>query len=452
MVGNDLTQGKVSKTLIRFTLPYFCGTFLHTLYSIVDMFIVGQFASAADMAAVSIGSVIMMAANMCLTGYGTGATVLTGQMYGAKQEKNLRETISTVFCFLPLLSILLLALGMIFRHPLLGALNTPAESYDAAEAYVRICLYGLIFTGFYNAVAAVLRGMGDSLGPTIFVSCSCVLNIIGDLICVKGLGMGAGGAALATTISQGCSVLFGLIYLKCRKFPFDFRPKSFRIFRDKLWLILRIGTPTACQEMLTSVSFLFIESFINNLGYYAAAAAGVSDRVFTIGSVPALSFSSATAAMVAQNVGAGRLERAHKSMYISVLFSTAVGFAIMIVMWLIPEKVIGIFTQDPDVIRNGVQYLTFYKFDMVFFAPAVCLMGYINGVGRTRYTMFLNLISALLVRLPLVWLVSKMAGVTLLQIGIALPSASIVQMLFSIGFLLFAKMEKDYRKSKTLHA
>ena len=452
MVGNDLTQGRVSKTLIRFTFPFFCGTFLHTLYSIVDMFIVGQYASAADMAAVSNGALIMYTVNTILTGYSTGATVFTGQIYGAKQEKNVRETISTIFCFFPLLAILLLALGLIFRHPLLGLLNTPAESYGAAEAYVRICMYGVFFTGFFCAIASVLRGMGDSTGPTIFVSVSCVLNVIGDYFTVKVLGWGAAGAALATTVSQGCSVLIGLIYLKKRKFPFDFRPKSFRIFRDKLIGLVRMGTPTACQELLSCISFWFIEAMINNLGYFAAAAAGVADRVFSLGNVLAQSFSAATAAMVAQNIGAGRQERAHQSMRLSVVLCTAFGFVIMLIMWAVPEKIVGLFTKDADVITYGVQYLTFYKVDNILYAPALCLIGYINGLGRTRYTMFINLISALAVRLPLVWLITRIPGTTLREIGLSLPVASIAQLLLAGAFLLFWKGEREYRSGRKLRA
>ena len=179
MVGKDLTRGSVSRTLLGFTIPFILSNVLHTLYSIVDLFIVGQFTDSVQISAVSIGSVLMFTFNFLVMGLGNGATVVTGQVYGAKQKKDTDETISTVFCTIPLFAIVILIVAIALRHPLLRMVNTPPESYAATEAYFRICLIGLLFTGMYTAIAATLRGMGDSKGPTFFVACSCIFNING---------------------------------------------------------------------------------------------------------------------------------------------------------------------------------------------------------------------------------------------------------------------------------
>ena len=445
MIGNDLTKGNVTKTLLRFTVPFMVANILHTLYSIVDMFIVGRFADAAQLSAVSTSSVIMLTVNLLLTGFGTGGTVIVGQKVGMNDEESLRKNISTIFSVLPLLAVVTAILCLIFRHTLLRLVNTPAECYAGAEAYLRICLYGLVFTGMFCAISAVLRGQGDSKGPTIFIAISCCCNIVGDTLCVGLLGMGAAGAALATTVSQGISVVLGYFYLRKHHFPFDFRPRSFRIHKTELRILLRVAIPTALQEVMSSITFVFLEAIINERGYIASAAAGVADRIFTVSFVPSLAFAAAIAAMVAQNSGAGLQKRARKCMVIGTAFSFGIALLIFAVMALNPEVLFGIFSDDAEVVRMGVEYMFFYKFDALLCALIFCLNGYINGIGHTRYTLVNNLVSSFAVRLPAVWIISRMAGTTLYHIGIGLPLASLVQVLICIAFFLFSKSERALR-------
>lgn len=446
MIGNDLTKGRVTQTLLRFTVPFLIANVLHTLYGIVDMYVVGQFADATQLSAVAISSGVMMLLNGLLMGFGTGGTVTVGQMYGSHREKDVKETVSTIFCLFPLIAVILLVLGFIFLPLMLNLLNAPAESYDSAKAYLSICLIGLIFTGFFCGISAVLRGMGDSKGPTIFISISCVCNIVGDIFCVGVLKMGAAGAALATTISQGISVGTGYIYLRRHNFPFDFRPKSFKIYKNKLGMLFRVGIPTALQETMTSISFLVLEAIINSMGYIASASAGVCDRVFNVSIMPAISFAAAISAMVAQNTGAGEYKRARKCLFSGSMIGVAVAAVIFAVMALFPAALIGCFTNDEAVIRSGVDYMTFYKFDCLLCSAAFCVNGYINGTGHTRYTMIVNLVASFAVRLPVVWFISRMAGAGLLQIGLGLPSASVIQLVVGLAFVFFAKSEREQKQ------
>ena len=445
MIGNDLTQGNVTKTLLRFTVPFLLGNLLHTLYGIVDMLIVGRFADSMQMAAVSIGALWMLTLNSFIMGFGTGATVITGQMCGAKREKDLEETISTVFSVIPLTAIVLMVICFLLRVPLLRLLQTPPESFAAAEAYFRICLYGTVFTGMYTAIAGVLRGMGDSKGPTIFVAIATGLNILGDYLCVGVWNMGAAGAALATTSAQGVSVLLGYIYLRRHNFPFDFKPRSFRIYPDKLRQLLTIGLPTALQEAIANISFLVLEGIINGFGYVATAAAGVVDRLFSVSTVPSFAFGGAISAMVAQNIGAGEYSRGRRCLRIGLLFSGCIAAVLVLLVLLFPAQAVGLFSKEPDVIRMGVDYLVFYRYDMLLYAIAFCILGYINGTGHTRYTMFVNLFTSFAIRVPLVWAVSNIAGATLYHIGIAMPIASIIQILMALAFVYFAKSEREHR-------
>lgn len=447
-VGNDLTKGSVAKTLIRFTVPFLLSNVLHTLYSLVDMRIVGRYADATQMSAVSIGAAVMMLVNGFIMGLGTGSTVLVGHAIGSKKETDEKETISTVFAVFPLIALALLAIGQLVLPLLLRLLNTPPEAWDGAVAYLRICFIGLIFTGFFFAIASVLRAMGDSKGPMIFIAISCVCNIFGDLICVRGLHMGAAGAALATSASQGLSVLIGYFYLRRRNFPFDFKPKSFRIYGSRLKAFVRIGAPTALQETMTNISFLVLEAIINTMGYIATAAVGVCDRVFNVAIIPGIAFSSAISAMVAQNTGAGEYRRGRECLRVGLLIALGISIVIFAALALFPAAIIGIFTKDAAVVSSGVDYMTFFKFDCMLFTLAFCVNGYINGTGHTRYTMIVNLIASFAVRLPLIWYISRLPGTTLYHISFGLPSASLVQFLVGLAFLIFAKSEREQRRNK----
>lgn len=449
MIGIDLTKGNVTKSLLRFTVPFLVANVLSTLYGLVDMYIVGQYADATQISGVSIGSGVMMLVNCLLMGLGTGGTVLVGQMAGSRREKDEKEVISTVFTVFPLTAVMLIVVGFALKIPMLHLLNAPPESFDAANAYVSVCLFGLFFTGVYCAIAAVLRGKGDSKGPTVFVAISCLCNIVGDIFCVGTLGMGAGGAALATTVSQGVSVAAGFIYLHRHNFPFDFRPSSFRIYKSKFKMLLRIGIPTALQETLTSISLLVLEAIINSMGYVASAAVGVCNRVFNVAIVPGLAFAAAISAMVAQNTGAGEYLRGKKCLRVGLGLTVAVAALIFLLMAFFPAQIIGIFTHDKAVIASGVEYMTFYKFDCMICSIAFCINGYINGTGHTRYTMIVNLVASFAVRLPLVWLISRIAG-TLFYISLGLPAASLIQVCVGVGFLLFAKSEREQRQKLRL--
>ncbi len=449
-VGNDLTQGSVAKTLVRFTVPFLLSNVLHTLYSIVDMYIVGQYADATQISAVSIGAAVMLLVNGLIMGLGTGSTVLVGQSIGSRREIDVKETISTVFAVFPLFALFLLALGQILAPMLLRLLNTPPEAWDGAIAYLRICFIGLIFTGFFFAIASVLRAMGDSKGPMIFIAISCVCNIFGDILCVGALHMGAAGAALATSVSQGLSVLIGYFYLRKRNFPFDFKPKSFKIYGNRLKSLVRIGTPTALQETMTNISFLVLEAIINKMGYIATAAVGVSDRVFNVAIIPGIAFSSAISAMVAQNTGAGEYRRGRECLRVGLLIAFVISALIFAAMAIFPAQIIGSFTKDAAVVAAGVDYLTYFKFDCMLFTLAFCVIGYINGTGHTRYTLIINIIASFAVRLPLIWYLSRLPGATLKTISLGLPSASLVQFLLGLAFLFFAKSEQEQRKQLRL--
>ena len=440
----NLTEGHVIKTLLRFTLPFFLATLLQTLYGIVDMMVVGQFADSSAMSAVSIGGLVFAGVTTVIVGLTTGGTVLIGQFLGAGSRPDARDTAATMFTLYALVALGLTAAVIVLGAPFLRLLNTPAEAYPQAVTYVRICSIGLIFICGFNAIAAVLRGDGDSKHPLYFVMVACAVNIVGDLVLVGGLKLGAAGAAIATVLGQIVSFLSGVWFMRRSESLFDFSPKGFRIHKGKPAKLLKLGIPIALQDFLVMISFFILESVINRLGVVASAAGGVADKLFMIGVLPSSAFSASIAAMVAQNMGAGKIERASASLRVGALISFVVGVLVFFWLEFAPTSAVRIFTQDRDVILTANDYLRSYAYEYLLCSVIFPLNGLINGSGHTRFTLINNLTSTFVVRVPLIYLFYYLIeNARLFHIGIALPIASAVQLLCAGIYFFSGKWKKN---------
>lgn len=440
----DLTQGRVVPTLLRFTLPFLLSSILQTLYGVIDLLVVGRFANAAAMSAVSVGSIVFSTITFIAIGLTTGGTVLVGQYLGAGEHGEAKDTASTIFSLYALIAVGMTAVFLALAGPILRLLNTPEEAFAQALTYVRICTGGLIFTFGYNCVACVLRAQGDSKHPLYFVAVACVFNIIGDLVFVGGLRLGAAGAAIATTLGQLLSFITGIIFMRrSNNSLFAFRRGDFRICPGKPKKLLGLGIPISLQEGLVMISFLIIEAIVNDMGVVSSAAAGVSDKLFNIGVLPSTAFSSSIAAMVAQNIGAGKYDRARVCTRVGVVFSFAVGIAVFIWLKAAPASAVRIFTGDSEVIAAACDYLHFYAYEYLLCSMVFPINGLINGSGHTRFTLANNLASTFIVRVPLVLLFFFLIdGVSLYHIGLALPFASLVQLIAAGIYYFSGKWKK----------
>ena len=265
---NDLTQGSVVKGLLLFTLPLFASNALQVVYNVVDMVVVGQVMGKIGMSAVAIGGEISNFLTALAMGFCGASQVIIAQNVGAKRMDDVKKIIGTLFSFLFILALSVSALCLIFRHQILALLSTPADSYDQAMAYAITCSCGLIFVYGYNAVSAILRGMGDGKRPFTFIAIAAVSNAVLDVLFVAVFNMEAFGAALATVIGQGISFIFSLIYLYKRKeaFGFDFKPESFAISKRHLRLLLSLGVPMCIQYGSINFSRIVVASWVNSFG------------------------------------------------------------------------------------------------------------------------------------------------------------------------------------------
>lgn len=423
----SLREGDVKTTLLRFTLPFLAATLLQFLYGAADLVIVGKFADSAGVVAVSTGSQIMQMFTGFAMGLASGGTVIIGQYFGADRSGDVKETIGTMFTFFTAFAVVMTAGITLFVGPITSIMQVPAEAVRPAEEYIFICGCGTIFITGYNMVSGILRGMGDSRRPMIFVAIACAVNVAGDLLLVAVFRMGAAGAAIATVAAQGLSLLLSVVVLQRETFPFDFKRKSFRIRKEKLRSLLRIGTPVAVQNTLVGFSFLIITAIVNHIGLVEAAAVGTAGRIGDFGLLGPIAFCSAVSAMTAQNIGAGREDRAKETLKYGILFSMAFGLVMLLLLQFFPRGAMAIINKDEAVIEAGALYLRSFSFDCLFTSFVFSLNGFFSGCGRTGFTMANSLAATFAVRMPAVLLISMIPGSTLFHIGLATPMASLLQ-------------------------
>ena len=444
-IENDLTQGSVFRKLWSFTLPFIGANLLQTLYGMVDLYIVGRFATTADVSAVSVAGTVIATFLMLLIGLSVGATVVVGQRFGAGDKKSLASVSATAFTLAWIVGAALMVVVAALAVPILGWIHTPEEAMHGAISYMLICSVGYLFQSVYNMLSGILRGVGDSRSPLLFVGVSTVFNIVGDILLVGVLGMGAAGAAIATVLAQLLCTVYGILHVKRRGFPFDFRAGSYRLDRNDAGELLRIGVPVALQELLVMLSFIVLSGIVNTFGLRASAAAGILDKFFLFATVPTNAFNASISAMVAQNIGAGEHRRAVQCMWYGSLLSGLFALVFFLLALFIPEKLIGIFTTDGGVIEEGVRYYGGYKYDYLLCSLVFCANGFINGAGHTRFTLINNIVSTYVVRIPACLLAAGVLRAGLAGVGWALPLATLVQVIAAYAFFFSGRWKQPVR-------
>lgn len=443
---HSLLTGKVGSALLRFALPFLAASLLQQLYGTVDMMVVGRLSAnpAPCLSAVATGSQLAYSVTSLIIGLATGSTVLIGQYAGAQRRDDVSRTIGTMFPLFGIVAIAISVLMAALTPSLVALLQVPAEAVAEAERYLFICAIGMIFVTGYNMVSSILRGLGDSKTPMLLVVVACIFNIIGDIILVGPLQMGAAGAAVATVAAQGLSFFFSLILLRRRKdFPFDFKLSSFKFRREQNRQLLKLGLPVAFQDFSIGISFLIITAFINHIGLNESASVGVAGRISCIAMLVSTAFMSAIAAMTAQNIGAGMLKRAKSAMLYGMTLSFIISTVLVILVQIFPAPMLSFFTDDMAVIETGIPYLRANILDAVMVSFVFCMNGFFSGCGHTGFSMVNNLISTYGVRVLGTLLVSLLPGTSMFLIGLPAPAASFVQIIIQLIYLRFGSWHKN---------
>ena len=444
----NFTTGKIFSPLIRFALPVLLALFLQAMYGAIDLLIVGQFGGdQADVfvSAVSTGSQIMMTLTFVINGLAMGLTVYVGEKIGAGKRTEAGEIIGSGISMFAILSLILTVVMVCASSALAKLMHAPAEAFDNTVWYVAICSAGTLFIVAYNLVGSIFRGIGDSKIPLLTVALACVLNILGDLLLVALLGLGAVGAAIATIFAQAMSVVLSVFIIRKRQLPFDFSRKDIRPNAAHIRPILRLGVPIALQDLLVSISFLVILVIVNDIGLDESAGVGVAEKVCAFTMLIPSAFMQSMSAFVAQNIGAMQYTRAKKALWYGIASSLLVGILIGYVTFFHGHIFASLFAKVAAIIAPAAEYLKAYAIDCIFTAFLFCFIGYFNGCGNTTFVMLQGIIGGICVRLPVSWAMSKVEPVSLFRIGLATPVSSIVQILLCAVFFVFVQHRQKKR-------
>lgn len=433
---HDLTQGNLARTVILFAVPFLFANLIQALYGAVDLMIIGWYCDKAAVAAVSTGTQVTQIITSIISGLTMGGTVLVGSYVGRKRPEDVKETISTSLCLFFGAGVVLSVLLYAFTTPILNLLKTPPEAFVLAKQYVNVCACGVVFICGYNAISAVLRGYGDSKSPLLFVAVAGCLNVAGDIVLVKYFYMGVRGTALATILSQGFSMVCAMVYLNRRDFIFQFRLSNFRIYGQKAKELMQIGIPISLQECMVRLSFLYLTSVTNALGVAAASAVGIASKYDVFAMLPATSIASALASIVAQNYGAGKYDRMNRSLWVGILAAAPFSLAFFFWAQLSPQSMIGVFSKDPAVIAAGIPFFKTCSFDYLCVLFVFAMNGYLNGRSKTIFTMISCCFGALVLRMPLIYLVCRFVPENLGIIGTVAPTVSGIMAVYTTVYVV----------------
>ena len=432
----DFTQGNILKKLVPFMIPILGALVLQAAYGAVDLLVVGRFGSTSGLSAVSTGSQVLNLVTFVVTQLAMGVTVLIARYLGEKNPEQIGSVIGGAAVVFTLLSVCLFAAMVFFARPISVLMQAPAEAVTLTTSYVRICGSGIFFIVAYNLLSAIFRGLGDSKSPLLFVLVACIVNIVGDLVLVAGLHMDAAGAAFATVFAQAVSVVFAVVILFKKQLPFHIC-KSDLGFNSQCSKFLSIGLPLALQEFLTQLSFLALCAFVNRLGLAASSGYGVASKIVSFVMLVPSALMQSMASFVAQNIGAGNVKRAKKSMFTGIAVGVAFGIVMFALVLRKGDVLAGLFSTDAEVVRRGFEYLRGFAPETIVTAVLFSMVGYFNGSNQTLWVMIQGLIQTLLVRLPLAYYMSIQPNASLTKIGMSAPVATVVGIALNIGCFLY---------------
>ena len=439
MKNNDFTSGAILPKLLKFMLPVLFAMFLQAMYGAVDLLVVGRFGSTADVSAVSTGSQIITTLTNLIASFSMGITVAVGRKIGQKRPNDAAKIIGTGLIIFAMTGIAFTAISVIGASGLAWIMQAPEEAFDLTSNYIRICGGGFVVITAYNLLGSIFRGLGDSKTPLIAVGIACLFNIIGDLVFVAKFHLGASGAALATLMAQLISVIISFLIIRHTKLPFEFHKSHITLEKKNAGTIVRIGTPIALQDFLVGISFLVLLAIVNKIGVTASAGVGVAQKVCVFIMLVPISFMQGMTAFVAQNYGAGLMNRAKNALKTGIAISFAFGIVMFFITYFHGNLLAGIFSDQMDTVQASWDYLKAYAIDCLSTCFLFCFIGYFNGIEKTKFVMLQGICGAFLVRIPVAFLMQKIGNGSLFLIGISIPCSTVLQIIMCLSAYFFFK-------------
>lgn len=404
----DMTAGRPMEKLIQFSLPLLIGNLAQQLYNTVDSIVVGKYIGDTALATVGTAGPILNLLLVLFMGIATGASIMASQYFGAKDRPGLSRVVGCSIVLTVASGLLMTAVGWFASPFLIGLISPPADVAAGAVTYLRIIFIGILGGALYNILSGVLRGIGDSFYPLLFLVLACVLNIILDILFVARFNLGVAGVAWATIIAQGISGVLCLIRLVGMKHLIDVNRQTLVPDKPITRRLCMMGLPAGVTQALFSMSAIVVQGLTNSMGTAVIAASVAVMRVDGFAMMPNFTFGTASTTYVGQNIGARRIDRVRAG--IKDLLKLALGTAAVLVacILLFGHGLIGMFTDTEDVISIGIRALRWLALGYVAFAVSQVLQGAMRGAGETMVPMWISIVSTIMIRLPLAYLLAAL--------------------------------------------
>lgn len=438
----NLTEGGIMRNIILFSLPYMLSYFLQLLYGLADLFFIGKYCDVDSTTAVSNGAQVMYMFTVIIIGLAMGTTVRLARAVGAGDHRRTAFIIGNTVTSFAIAALILTIILLYLRHNIVTWIDTPTEAVSGTIAYLTVCFLGIPFIVAYNVIASIFRGMGDSRSPMYFVAIACVVNITLDFLFIGHFGLGPMGAALATTLSQMISVIIAIMIIRRHNSVLGVSHSDLKIQRGIVSDIFKIGIPVAMQDGFIQVAFIVITVIANGRGLNDAAAVGIVEKVIGLLFIIPSAMLSTVSAISAQNIGAGKIERAKRTLIYAVYVCVGFGTICAITFQFCPELAVGIFTNNTDVISLGAEYLQSYVWDCILAGVHFCFSGFFTAMGYSLISFGHNFISIVCARIPLSFLASKYYPDSLYPMGLACPIGSLVSVVICL-FVYYLMSKKN---------
>ncbi len=437
----NLTSGSVFRNIVYFSLPYLLSYFLQTLYGMADLFIIGQFNGVDSITAVSVGSQVMHMLTVMIVGLAMGSTVTIGKAVGARHSEHASAAVGNTITLFMGVSAVFTVLLLALVKPVVSLMSTPAEAVAGTVTYLTICFMGIPFITAYNIISSVFRGLGDSKSPMYFIGAACVANIFLDYLFIGVFHLGAAGAALGTTLSQTISVVLALTVILRQQTGIRLKRQHFQPQSKTMGQILKIGIPVALQDGFIQIAFIVITVIANRRGLNNAAAVGIVEKIIGVVFLVPSTMLSTVSALSAQNIGAGKHDRAALTLRYAVWIAAGYGLLISFATQFTAAAEVGLFTEDAAVILLGEQYLQGYIWDCMFAGIHFSFSGYFCAYGRSGISFLHNFLSIVCVRIPGAFLASKYYADTLFPMGLAAPGGSLLSVLICAAAFFWMRIQ-----------
>ena len=402
--SSDMTVGNPMTCLLRFSIPLLIGNLAQQLYSTVDSIVVGQYVGDKALSAIGTTLPIINLLLVLFIAISTGTSIMVAQYFGAREKRLLSHSVGNAITLILLSSVIIMVIGIPLSSPLLELTNTPVETFDMAHSYLVIILAGVFFSGLYNILSGVLRGLGNSVYPLFVLLIASVLNIFLDIWFIAGLDMGVGGAALATIISQAVSAILCLFKLVRMKDTLVIDKSTLTPNRDLISQLMRLGLPAGITQVIFSMSMVFVQSLTNSMGYKVVTCTTAVMRIDGFAMMPNFTFGMAIATFVGQNIGANRLDRIEQGRKDVLKISLTTSLILVTLLLLFGENLIRLFTSTEEIINLGVRQIRILAFGYVAMAISQVFAGIMRGAGDTMPSMWISMVTTVCVRVPVAYL------------------------------------------------